>query len=315
MGAACKAKLAFAPQMGSTALMSFGARAAAVGVFALLLGLSEPAAAWCQARDMISSVGGCVQPCITEGVPLHWNRRCIGYSLHERGARDLSDADVFATLERSFATWSTVDCGGRTLGFEFAPTLQRTRWSGPEYAGEGGNANQFEFVGDWDERGYASGAFALTTTWFRLSDGTILDADMEINEQSWGWAICPEAGCTDGNVDLENTLTHELGHFLGMAHTPDDEFATMWACADEGETFKRDLAADDVEGICTVYPADSLPATCDFRPVGGFAVAPGAGGGDGCGCRAGGSSAPTMILILAAALPFVRRTRTRRRRR
>ncbi len=268
------------------------------------------ASAWCQARDRVSGVGGCVQPCIEEGLALHWTRPCIDYTVHESGARDLDDVLVFGVLDRSFASWTSIDCGGRGLGFDVQRRGERTRWEGPAYVSGEGNTNQFEFVDEeWSERGHSAGAFALTTTWFSLSDGTILDADMEINEQHWGWAVCPDAGCTDGNVDLENTITHELGHFFGLAHTPDDEDATMWACADEGETLKRTLETDDAEGGCAIYPEGALEGTCSFEPRGGFARFP---GDDGCGCRApgtGGSTAPLGFAIALLALVIHRRRR------
>ena len=54
-------------------------------------------------------------------------------------------------------------------------------------------------------------------------------------------------------MDLENVFAHELGHYLGLAHSTEAE-ATMFASAVAGETLKRDLAADDVEGLCAAYP-------------------------------------------------------------
>ena len=72
---------------------------------------------------------------------------------------------------------------------------------------------------------------------------------------------------------------HELGHFFGLAHTPDDHDATMWACAAEGEVHKRELAADDLEGICAMY-GSRVTAGCGCG-------APGARGGVGWPSGAG----------------------------
>ena len=88
-------------------------------------------------------------------------------------------------------------------------------------------------------------------------------------------------------ADLENTLTHELGHLQGLDHTcadsatPANEVdengnpppacnnlsmltpaelnkireATMYNSAMPGETKKRSPEADDVAGICAIYPS------------------------------------------------------------
>jgi hypothetical protein len=52
--------------------------------------------------------------------------------------------------------------------------------------------------------------------------------------------------------DLQSMMTHESGHFLGLAHTPDMD-ASMWAYQQDGSTSKRILAVDDMAGICAIY--------------------------------------------------------------
>src|SRR5690606_24022962 len=117
--------------------------------------------------------------------------------------------------------------------------------------------------------------------------GEILDVDMEINERQGPFAICPPEGCPGmERVDLENVVTHELGHYFGLAHSADPD-ATMYAFSVAGETIKRDLADDDIAGICEIYPPGTPAGECDHQPVGGLVLhchtncavsAPGAGG-------------------------------------
>src|SRR5206468_38411 len=59
--------------------------------------------------------------------------------------------------------------------------------------------------------------------------------------------------------DFASIVTHETGHFLGMAHSGDSH-ATMYAHYNPGSTTLRNLTADDVSGICTVYPPDGSRA-------------------------------------------------------
>jgi hypothetical protein len=62
-------------------------------------------------------------------------------------------------------------------------------------------------------------------------------------------------------TDVQNTATHEFGHFLGLAHPP-VEAATMYAYAPPGQTSKRILNQDDINGICDIYPLNAQTAWC-----------------------------------------------------
>ncbi|XP_030469878.2 metalloendoproteinase 1-like [Syzygium oleosum] len=51
--------------------------------------------------------------------------------------------------------------------------------------------------------------------------------------------------------DLESVALHEIGHLLGLAHTPDQN-AVMYAITNPG-ALKRDLRQDDIDGIHALY--------------------------------------------------------------
>ena len=119
-----------------------------------------------------------------------------------------------------------------------------------EYRTDDGNVNVIAFRPEWPDD-YPPSAYAVTTVWHRPSDGEILDADVEINDEAFPWAVCPDRGCPEGedglrDVDLQNVLTHELGHFFGIAHS---NFlgTAMDARSPRGETTKRILAEKRAE--------------------------------------------------------------------
>ena len=56
-------------------------------------------------------------------------------------------------------------------------------------------------------------------------------------------------------MDLQNILTHELGHCAGMGdlYQTDAIEETMFGYSDEGETYKRDLYKGDIAGVTNLY--------------------------------------------------------------
>jgi MYXO-CTERM domain-containing protein len=133
-------------------------------------------------------------------------------------------------------------------------------------------------LGCWDHDQF----IALTTVTYRVSTGAILDADVEVNAGDGGdddqgflvtcidppAPVCSEerrTGCI--GMDLRNTMTHEVGHFLGLSHS-DLRASTMFARATLGDTRMRVLSADAVEGMCEIYPRGGAVKTCGSHAVG-----------------------------------------------
>lgn len=283
-----------------------------------VVGIDPTARAWCQ------MVSGNIRPTLDEpcvlaanhdGIhPLAWRRRCTSVSVSDAlPPQSLTTAEVQDVLRASFLAWTTADCGGAPTGLSADVLLDANLCTEAAHDRSGPNTHAIVFVQEgWSsDRGHAANAYAVTYVWHDTETGEILDADLEINETTRRYAICPELGCTDGAVDLQNVLTHELGHYFGLAHTPDDVLATMNASAPPGETIKRTLATDDVTGICTVYAPGSLPDACDPTPRGGQNLACTPAGT--CGCRAPGAadrgSVGLGLVALAALATVVRRRR------
>jgi hypothetical protein len=210
------------------------------------------------------------EPCASTGVGLAWKRSCISFSLTKRSdplpplemIRDVTDT--------SFRTWNRVTCDGEPLALELSETEQLGKCETPEYNKRSANANTVIFLKDWDERDLPSDAFGLTLVWHNPDSGEIYDADMQINESLGSLAIC-RGSCARGEVDLQNVVTHEAGHFLGLGHS-DVSSATMASRATVGEIKKRDLDDDDREGLCEIYGdyAEAACETVDFTPDRGF---------------------------------------------
>lgn len=188
-------------------------------------------------------------------VRLAWDDRDLTWQLERGGSRDVAREVVIAVADRSFFRWTNVTCGEHAIDFavSFGPSPSDDPVAVHTLLGP--NENQVLFDDAWAAHDHDPRAYALTTVHFSTLTGELLGADLELNEEHWSFAACPPAGCVDGRVDLENVVTHEVGHFFGLAHTPDDADATMWACSAAGDVHMRDLEEDDIAGICALYGA------------------------------------------------------------
>jgi len=174
---------------------------------------------------------------------------------------------------------------------------------------------------------YDPNALALTSVTAGMSSGIIRDVDMEVNGFGPAWADLvthPELRGTRFH-DLQNAVTHEIGHVIGLFHTcyleppplidntgqpipdcasasPDIRATTMFPSADPGDLDKRTLEPDDELGLCEIYPAAQDPMTCMDS-----------GTEDGCSCATAGvrASAAGSMLMLAATLAVLRARRRR----
>lgn len=282
-----------------------------------LLALLAPSAASAYCRMTTSHTPPTdEQPCPDDGVPLAWTRPCIGVVLDERGSKDLDFSVLEPAVRRSFDRWTGVECDGVSPGFQVRLEPERARCDQAYFDYRGENANVITFVDDFEELGYDPTAFAVTIVWHSTDSGEIFDADILVNERFSPFAICPTAGCLGRlDIDLENVLTHEIGHFFGLAHS-EEPLATMYASAPRGEIIKRTLDTDDVLGFCEAYP-EPLTKACDFTPHGGLGLScgdgPSPGGRDGCGCQAAPVEHAFPVALSLLFLALVSRLRARRR--
>ena len=157
-------------------------------------------------------------------------------------------------------------------------------------AGNCGNAHDC-----WD---HGSTVVALTTSSYIVSTGELLDADVEMNAASATPTIVDSPPCSPGAIstscvanDVQNAVTHEVGHFLGLAHSPDPS-STMYASEPLGETSKRVLDSGSKQFICDAYPAGQASQDCSSS------------GSSHSGCSTAGQPSPVApgVLLLLLSL-------------
>jgi len=234
--------------------------------------------------------------------PLHLaDTNCVMYTVHEACSADVPYDACRAAVDTGMAVWSAVPCSYVT----FVP-LRPASCCRPGFQQHGPNVNCVMWREDEWPPEYPPTAIAITTLTYTLDDGAILDGDIEMNGADLEFAT----DCSPGRVDIWNTITHEAGHLLGLDHT-DVPYCTMRPGSWAGDCNLRDLCEDDIEGVCTLYPAADDPDVC-LEPIGGvnYDCTPPP---EDCGCRAPGAGPVRGGLGVSAAVGLLAALLRRRR--
>lgn len=195
-----------------------------------------------------NSVFSYVQYYSEMGMPLKWFQMPITYVIDKKGCADIPDDSEFTAIYRSFETWENVECVN--IDFEFEGFVENIK---AEHNPDGKNENLIIWIKDkkeWLSGKKEKNMIALTTLTYDKFTGQIVDADIELND--WNFYFTTTTIKEDIVIDVQNTMTHEIGHMLGLDHSDVAE-STMYETAPSGDTKKRDLHKDDIDGVCHIY--------------------------------------------------------------
>lgn len=225
------------------------------------------------------------------GASIRWPGHA-DFVVDDRAAKALDERHAFAAIEAAVATL------GRAIP-AVALTLREGQTSGVGYDLAKGAANQSEIVVITEDWPFDAKALGVAVVTVNLKTHEILDADIALNGDQHEFAVL---GDGDGDPredgkrdDIQNTVTHELGHALGLAHNPADSESVMFPMAYPGETKKRTPTSDDEAGLVFLYPAPAPSAATQ-------APAPGTLPQVGCAAAAGPSTAWLALLLAPLAL-------------
>jgi matrixin len=195
-----------------------------------------------------------------------WKQNSVTVSVEDSVDLLGGDGDAFEAIVRAATAWQNAP--------GILPTLVVQR--GPEdpigYRRNGRNKNTVRFAPDGDP--LANGALAITVITFDAHAKEILDADVVLNGEH-GFSFFDHDARDEGmsTYDLQNVLTHELGHLLGLGEDMTDVDATMYAFSQPGETGKRDLEVVDKDSIAALYDEEfepELQGGCGGAAIAGY---------------------------------------------
>jgi hypothetical protein len=265
-----------------------------------------------------------------DGTPYAWATSCVRVTGYPKDLPDMTADEVATAAGAAAQAWTDVAQDCTYLSIDVELSSEATVPERKDFR----NSLIFRHA-DWCSPmdspwtcSYDPAALAITTV-FTDGKGKIQDADIEVNSRWWQWGdltVHPEWAKT--RQDLQNALTHEFGHLIGLDHTcynpaatavaptdntgspiptcsgapPEVRATTMFASATQGDLSKRSLEADDKQAVCDIYPLSKDPAFCPDTVPRGCSVAAPAGPG---------SAGPWLILVVA---PVLRRPGSRARR-
>lgn len=96
-----------------------------------------------------------------------------------------------------------------------------------------------------------SGRLGVTFTSF-FSDGTFAEGDIVFNGVENQWFTDFNSTNRTQNF-IEGTALHEIGHFIGLAHSPIGGASMLWI-GDKGVDTQAGLSADEIAAVRAAYP-------------------------------------------------------------
>ncbi|MFH0798387.1 MAG: matrixin family metalloprotease [Candidatus Woesearchaeota archaeon] len=167
-----------------------------------------------------------------------WLSLPVSYSVNPFNAQGLSEEFVTSAVSVSADAWDAAT----------SKELFNDYYSVDYYATYGvrNGVNAIVF-GDYGQ----SNVIGVTSVWYTRVGKQIVEFDMLLNDQfQWG-----DASVDPSKMDLQNILTHELGHSVGLSdlYTGSCASVTMYGYSGEGDVQKRSLEQADVLGLQKMY--------------------------------------------------------------
>lgn len=271
--------------------------ACALGLCVAAVFAARPANAYC--RTTTSGVPSGYDPtadgCITQGTPLAWQQSSVPIGIVSAASSQISLSDATRVEDLALSAWNHVTCVGGKANIQVSNEGPFAQVPASCTSSDSCDAAGHDYL-VFDDSGWPhddpANALGLTTVTFGVDDGRIFSAYTEINTATK--TIVAQEPPPMGAYDLQGILTHETGHFLGLAHAASST-SIMYAYYKQEAI---ELTADDEQGLCAIYPPSSQSS-----------------GGDGGGCAVhplrSSDDAPGTVAAALVALAMLRRTRRR----
>jgi hypothetical protein len=156
----------------------------------------------------------------------------INYYINPSNNYGFKTTSVVNTITASANTWDTQT---NAQVFNYKGTTTKTA----------GKRDRYNVV-SWGR--YQAGVIAVTYIWY--SGNQIIETDCRMNTY-YRWSLSGQSG----RMDVQNIMTHEFGHWCGLAdlYSDADYWLTMYGYSNYAITYQRTLGVGDINGLQAVY--------------------------------------------------------------
>lgn len=190
---------------------------------------------------------------LAKGKTISWKATPVKYRI----SANLKDAAVLAAIHKAFAAWGAVGCSKLSLQKDGTFPLCADAPC-KAFGTTKGTIDVYWFTGKSDlfkntsdpKSPYASFAYPLHD-----GAGAISGASIGVNASDFKWSPTGAGG----TIDVQGEMTALVGGVIGLADSK-IAGATMSGKITYGDTSKRTLAQDDLDGLRHLYLAKGCPA-------------------------------------------------------
>jgi len=167
-----------------------------------------------------------------------WKTFPVTYTINPANPSNLSESFIISAIQTSAETW---DLATSQELFNEVYLVNYTAQYGIQ------NFQNALAFGDYPD----NNVIAVTSVWYTRVGKQIVEFDQLYNTR-FGWG---DATLNPSAMDLQNIVTHELGHGVGLAdiYSTICTEVTMYGYSTEGETSKRTLETADITGLQKMY--------------------------------------------------------------
>jgi hypothetical protein len=200
---------------------------------------------------------GYVQTVTGEGRPVQWPIPFkINLSGNSSNTSGISENQLFNAVVKGLQRWK--ESSPDSILFDY--------WQGnvsniyPTQGGYDKSSSLYFASRASGSRLTGPGVLGLTQVWYNPSDGRVLEIDIELNDVDYQFTTNPRDTTGTGagfisqttgkrKVYIENVLTHELGHAIGLSHSAQLQSTMLYIESPE----QAHLGCDDQTGVRSLY--------------------------------------------------------------
>ena len=215
-------------------------RSAAFAMAVAALIISTPLFGYVSRKQVVAGGQIVIQKWRPSAVPITWRMNPT------RTANVTGTGSFENAFRQAFQAWSGISTAAFTLA-EGQPAAASAKPGLDQMNLITANVTASEWAA------YGVDAISLTSVTTSVVTGEILEADVIFNPNT---VFSTDAATPLNAVDLQAAATHEIGHFLGLDHTPLGS-AVMFPIS-AGNSLSRTLTLDDTIGVSTLYPTTAF---------------------------------------------------------